>query len=87
MMRRKVKQQNAPSPSVPVPNTYKEMLGHTCRSCINYEFGKHLRPNDVVYEKEDGNFVRRKCDYCLKTTHIVKRLKLSGKFKMRFQKI
>ncbi len=79
--------QEASSSFMPIPKTYKEMLGHTCRSCINYEFGKHLKPNDMVYETEDGKLIRRKCDYCQHTSHIVKRLKLSGKLKMLFQKI
>ncbi len=64
------------------PATYAEMLGHTCRSCINDAFGIHLRTSDCIYEWTNNRRTYRKCDYCHANRHVVTGLKLIGKIKM-----
>jgi hypothetical protein len=65
--------------TLPVPHSYKDMLGHTCRECINRRYKLHLTPIDVVCQDNGGI-----CSYCGMEKPIVSKLTFFGKIIMMF---
>ena len=62
--------------------SYKDMLGKSCRRCINYEFGIHLLPEDVMYMMDGDRLDVGTCSFCHQQKHIVTGLRFPGKLKM-----